>query len=198
MVYVHAGPTVALTPEAPAFRYADFSFDVARDRLIAVQEYHPNNSPSDVVNTLVAIPLTGTPALGNDGLVTHTTLASGCDFYSNPRVSPDGSRLACVVNMQGCPPAGCGTTFVDTITLLLIVYCPIQPDTCAGTTRTCRGTRLRWRWPRVRMPLTACTPCSARRALTAFVVSSGVYLRTVNEDGTYVCKLWVLTPRSHA
>ena len=110
MVYVRTGPTVALTPEAPAFRYADFSFDVARDRLIAVQEYHPNNSPSDVVNTLVAIPLTGTPALGDDGLVTHTTLASGCDFYSNPRVSPDGTRLACVVNVQGCPPAGCATS----------------------------------------------------------------------------------------
>ncbi|MEP7303068.1 MAG: prolyl oligopeptidase family serine peptidase [Caldimonas sp.] len=66
-----------------AFRYADAVLDAARDRLIAVREDH--SGPGEAVNAIVAIEL----ASGGE-----TVLASGHDFFSNPRLSPDGSRLA--------------------------------------------------------------------------------------------------------
>jgi dipeptidyl aminopeptidase/acylaminoacyl peptidase len=72
-----------LTPEI-AWRYADPVLDRKRKRLICVREDH---TPSDreAVNTLVAIDL-------NDG-ARQEVLVSGADFYSNPRLSPDGNRL---------------------------------------------------------------------------------------------------------
>ena len=66
-----------------AFRYADFAIDEARDRLIAIREDH--SAPGEALNTIVAI------ALASGG---ETVLASGHDFFSNPRLSPDGRRLA--------------------------------------------------------------------------------------------------------
>ena len=66
-----------------AFRYADAVLDGARDRLIAVREDH--SAPGEAVATIVAIAL----ASGDE-----TVLASGHDFFSNPRLSPDGARLA--------------------------------------------------------------------------------------------------------
>jgi len=77
----------ALTPRpltpAGAYRYADFCLDRARERLIAVREDH--TQPGEPVNTLVAIALSGEPSV--------EVLVSGADFYSNPRLSPDGSHL---------------------------------------------------------------------------------------------------------
>lgn len=72
-----------LTPEV-AWRYADPTLDRQRKRLICVREDH---TPTDreAVNTLVAVDL-------SDG-ARQTVLVSGADFYSNPRLSPDGSRL---------------------------------------------------------------------------------------------------------
>lgn len=72
-----------LTSES-ALRYADFSFDKIRNRLICVAEDHsnPNTEPE---NKLVTIDLT-------TGEV--KTLVNGADFYSSPRISPDNSRLA--------------------------------------------------------------------------------------------------------
>lgn len=66
--------------------YADFTYDAPRNRLIAVREAHsrPGREPE---TTLVAIPL-------DAGETAGTVIASGADFYSTPRVSPDGSRLA--------------------------------------------------------------------------------------------------------
>jgi dipeptidyl aminopeptidase/acylaminoacyl peptidase len=64
-------------------RYADAAIDAPRGRLIAVREDH--SAPGDAVNTIVAIDL----ASGAESV-----LASGHDFFSNPRLSPDGSRLA--------------------------------------------------------------------------------------------------------
>jgi dipeptidyl aminopeptidase/acylaminoacyl peptidase len=67
-------------------RFADFIVDRARQRLVAVREQHPAD-PADhaqPVNTLCAV--------GFDG--TETVLAQGHDFYSSPRLSPDGRRLA--------------------------------------------------------------------------------------------------------
>jgi dipeptidyl aminopeptidase/acylaminoacyl peptidase len=64
--------------------YADYELDGARDRLICVCEDHSGGG--EAVNTIVAISLTHNAE--------PLTLDSGYDFYSTPRLSPDGSRLA--------------------------------------------------------------------------------------------------------
>ena len=72
-----------LTPEANA-RYADAIVDATRSRLICVREDH-SIAGQEALATLVAIPLAdGKPQV----------LVQGSDFYSSPRLSPDGSRLA--------------------------------------------------------------------------------------------------------
>jgi dipeptidyl aminopeptidase/acylaminoacyl peptidase len=70
--------------QSGALRYADAIVDNRRNRLICVCEDHssPNQEPS---NTLVSVDF-------STGAV--STLVSGHDFYSSPRLSPDGSRLA--------------------------------------------------------------------------------------------------------
>ena len=79
------------TPEpvtaASGRRFADLAIDARRQRLIAVREDHATvaGHRSEAVNTVVAVDL----ASG-----TETVLASGHDFYSSPRLSPDGARLA--------------------------------------------------------------------------------------------------------
>lgn len=73
----------AITPEANK-RYADFTLDSRRNRLICICEDH-TNSDREPVNSIVAI------ALDTREI---TTLASGNDFYTNPIVSPDGKQLA--------------------------------------------------------------------------------------------------------
>ena len=65
-------------------RFADFVFDAPRSRLVAVCEDH-SKSDHEPANRIVAVNLA-------DGAV--TTLVEGTDFYSNPRVSPDGSKLS--------------------------------------------------------------------------------------------------------
>src|SRR6188508_205999 len=71
----------ALTPEGAWF-YADVCFDRARRRLIAVREDH-TVAGQEAVTTLVAIDAGGQARI----------LAQGRDFYSTPRISPDGSAL---------------------------------------------------------------------------------------------------------
>jgi dipeptidyl aminopeptidase/acylaminoacyl peptidase len=66
-------------------RYADGVLDLLRSRLICVREDH-SNAGREPVNSLVAVPL--------DGERAENDLVSGNDFYSSPRLSPDGSRLA--------------------------------------------------------------------------------------------------------
>jgi dipeptidyl aminopeptidase/acylaminoacyl peptidase len=73
-----------LTP-AVDLRYADYVMDGGRGRLIGVREDHTG---SEVVNTIASIALDGSD-LERGGQV----LVSGKDFYSNPRLSPDGTRL---------------------------------------------------------------------------------------------------------
>jgi len=65
------------------YRYADLVLDRPHRRLIGVREDHTR--PGQPVNTLVALPLTG-----GDGSV----LVEGHDFFSSPRLSPDGRHLA--------------------------------------------------------------------------------------------------------
>ncbi len=75
---------VPVSPEGP-FRYADGAIDLKRRAWIGVREDHtsPGQEPQ---NTIIRIPLQAS----GDAQV----LASGHDFYSSPRLSPDGSWLA--------------------------------------------------------------------------------------------------------
>src|SRR5919199_583976 len=73
----------AVTPAGP-WRYADGVVDRARNRLICVLEDHSAEG-REAVNCLAAVDL----ASGQ-----RQVLVSRADFYSNPRPSPDGRRLA--------------------------------------------------------------------------------------------------------
>jgi dipeptidyl aminopeptidase/acylaminoacyl peptidase len=92
-----------LTPEGP-YRYADIVVDATHRRLIAVREDHRPVTAADEgadarpgadgrgaepENTLVAIALDDVAAGAPVGV-----LVAGHDFYSTPRPSPDGQRLA--------------------------------------------------------------------------------------------------------
>ncbi|HEV3470793.1 MAG TPA: prolyl oligopeptidase family serine peptidase [Pyrinomonadaceae bacterium] len=76
-----------VTPEGK-FRYSDAVVDERRGLLYAVREDHGAEG-REAVNTIVSLSLDG--AGNEDG---GRVLASGGDFYSTPRLSPDGSRLA--------------------------------------------------------------------------------------------------------
>ena len=83
-------PPEPLTPEpdegvpAGGWRYADGLIDARRGRWIGVREAHTADGRVD--NAVVAIDL----AAGGAGRV----LAGGHDFFSSPRLAPDGARLA--------------------------------------------------------------------------------------------------------
>ena len=77
----------AITPE-DAYRYADFTFDSRLNRLICVREDHTQTG-QEAENTIVGVSLEG--ELPGEG---GTILVSGNNFYSNPRISPDGSHLS--------------------------------------------------------------------------------------------------------
>ena len=76
----------ALTPDGAWF-YADFDLDRRRQRLVCVREDH-TDATREAVTTIVSIPVGAATAEA------PTVLASGYDFYSTPRLSPDGSRLS--------------------------------------------------------------------------------------------------------
>jgi dipeptidyl aminopeptidase/acylaminoacyl peptidase len=69
---------------AGRLRFADFVHDAGRNRLVAVCEDH-TATDDEPPQRIVAIDLA-------NGTV--STLVEGADFYSNPRISPDGRRLA--------------------------------------------------------------------------------------------------------
>jgi dipeptidyl aminopeptidase/acylaminoacyl peptidase len=74
-----------LTPPSEGrLRYADLELDLARGRVLAVREDH--RGTGEAINTIVAVALSG----GHEGRV----LIDGHDFFSSPRLSPDGRRLA--------------------------------------------------------------------------------------------------------
>jgi dipeptidyl aminopeptidase/acylaminoacyl peptidase len=100
-------------------RFADFAVDRARNRLIAVRELHGDDAHAQPTNTICAISLgstardgdgdgvgvgvgagagvgvgTGDGAVGAASLGAETVLVQGADFYSSPRLSPDGRSLA--------------------------------------------------------------------------------------------------------
>lgn len=75
-----------LTLKLPMF-YADAIMDQQRNRLICIREDH-TLSDQQPVNCIVSLPLEG---LTEDQI--SNILIKGHDFYSNPRVSPDGQYL---------------------------------------------------------------------------------------------------------
>lgn len=78
---------VALTPEpgeARSVRFADAVISADGEWIVCVRERHLGSSALDVLNDLVAV-----PAAGGEVAV----LSEGRDFYSAPRLSPDGASL---------------------------------------------------------------------------------------------------------
>jgi dipeptidyl aminopeptidase/acylaminoacyl peptidase len=88
-----------LTPEGN-FRYADLTYDRHRNRLLCVREDH-TGSDQFPVNTLISVD----PRDSRDVRI----IVSGGDFYSNPRISPDGNSLAFLTwNLPDMPWDGTG------------------------------------------------------------------------------------------
>jgi dipeptidyl aminopeptidase/acylaminoacyl peptidase len=80
------GASAAITPEPPepaGLRYADGRTTPDGRLIVCVRETHAGG---EVVNELVVLPA--------DGSAPPRPIASGRDFYSFPRISPDGTRLA--------------------------------------------------------------------------------------------------------
>jgi dipeptidyl aminopeptidase/acylaminoacyl peptidase len=69
---------------ANALRYADGVIDRHRGRMVCVREDH--TEAGEAVTTLVAVSLSDATA--------PRVLVSGNDFYSTPRLSPDGNRMS--------------------------------------------------------------------------------------------------------
>jgi dipeptidyl aminopeptidase/acylaminoacyl peptidase len=82
------GVAVEPVPITPAGRwhFADAAVDAARGRLICVREDHTVEG-RECVNTLVAVAMDGSSGAGR-------VLAEGFDFYSTPRLNPEGTQLA--------------------------------------------------------------------------------------------------------
>jgi hypothetical protein len=70
---------------AEKMRYADAVIDRRRNLIYAVREDHSEGG-RDAINTLVRINLDGDPS--------GEVVVSGHDFFSSPRLSPDGNRLS--------------------------------------------------------------------------------------------------------
>jgi dipeptidyl aminopeptidase/acylaminoacyl peptidase len=83
-----AGEAPVLVTQVGKQRFADFAVDRDRDRLLAVRELHGDDQHAQPTNTICAITL-GATAAGSE-----TVLVQGADFYSSPRLSPDGRTLA--------------------------------------------------------------------------------------------------------
>lgn len=100
---------VPISPEGEGRRdrYADGRVTSDGAVWIGVRERHAESDRShDVVNELVAIP--------TDGSSEPRVIASGHDFYSNPRISPDGSRLCFLAwNLPWMPWDGCELFVAD-------------------------------------------------------------------------------------
>lgn len=90
----------AITPEG-AMRYADHWLDPQRQRLLCVREDHSAQG-QEATNTIVSLRLDGPNADGGQVLV------SGANFYSAPRLSPDGARMTWLTwNHPNMPWDGC-------------------------------------------------------------------------------------------
>jgi dipeptidyl aminopeptidase/acylaminoacyl peptidase len=109
----------ALTPPVD-MRYADGIIDQARNRIISIREDHTVKTPQ-AVTTIVSLDIDK----GGEGEI----LVSGNDFYSTPRLSPDGSRLAWLTwNHPNMPWDGTELWIAD-----------VKPDGSLGQTEKIAG-----------------------------------------------------------
>jgi dipeptidyl aminopeptidase/acylaminoacyl peptidase len=94
---------VPITPavEERRHRYADGRVTPDGSTWIGVREGHSESGhPAEVVNELVALP--------TDGTAEPRVVAEGRDFYSSPRISPDGKRMAFLAwDLPWMPWDGC-------------------------------------------------------------------------------------------
>jgi dipeptidyl aminopeptidase/acylaminoacyl peptidase len=89
----------AITAEADV-RYGDYCLDQQRGRLICVREDH-RNTDVEAVSSIASLDIEGDNEFGR-------VLIEGNDFYSSPRVSPDGTQLAWLTwNHPNMPWDGC-------------------------------------------------------------------------------------------
>jgi len=108
-----------LTPAAD-MRYADVCCDPARARLYCVREDHRNSG--EAVNAIVVMPRDG----DTDG---GRVVAWGHDFFSSPRLSPDGGLLAWICWDHPNMP------WDDT----RLMVAPVLPDGSLGAARRVAG-----------------------------------------------------------
>jgi len=81
---------IPLTPPDRGLRFADFAVDSARERLVCVVEEHKEGA-KEPQNYLASVKFAGE----TDGVFPEVQkLAEGADFYSSPRLSSDGTRVA--------------------------------------------------------------------------------------------------------
>lgn len=93
-----AGAPHPITPDGK-LRYADATIDRRRNRLYCVREDH-SASDREPVNSLASVDL--------QGATSEQVLVSSNDFYSSPRLSPDGAKLAWLTwNHPNMPWDGC-------------------------------------------------------------------------------------------
>ena len=93
---------VPITPEIEGrrHRYADGQVTAGGRIWIGVRERHEGDRPEEVANELVAI--------STDGSDEPRTIAGGRDFYSNPRISPDRTKLCYLAwDLPWMPWDGC-------------------------------------------------------------------------------------------
>lgn len=122
-IYLVSGEAAPRAITAAAeMRFADAIIDQRSQRLICVREDH-SVPGREAVSTLVAI------SLGGDAADCGQILVSGNDFYSSPRLSPEGERLAWLTwNHPRMPWDGCELWLGD-----------LQPDGTLHQTRRVAG-----------------------------------------------------------
>jgi dipeptidyl aminopeptidase/acylaminoacyl peptidase len=105
----HGAAPVPITPEVEnrRHRYADGRVTADGSLWVGVRERHAeSDSSTDVVNELVVLP--------TDGSAEPRVIADGRDFYSAPRISPDGTRLCFLAwDLPWMPWDGCELHVVD-------------------------------------------------------------------------------------
>ena len=98
------GPPVAITPETQGrYRYSDGEVTADGSLVLCIRERHEDD---DVINEIVA--------LSSDGSSEARVIVGGRDFFSNPRISPDGSNLAWLAwDLPWMPWDGCELWMAD-------------------------------------------------------------------------------------